>query len=142
MTEQEQALQDRLTAENSYLLARLVEMETRLNATLDRVAASLDNIGKTLAETKLPRFLKVEQVAELFQVSPSVVYKWVADDLIPHRKAVNQLRFNLEEIEAWTVPEGARPPARDGKKGPGVVGLRRSSAAAANRPRRDLNGGS
>jgi len=51
-----------------------------------------------------PRFLKVAELAELLQVKPRTIYEMVAQNRIPYRKAPgsNILRFDLEEILAWT----------------------------------------
>ena len=51
-----------------------------------------------------PRFLKVAEVAELLKVKPRTIYEMVAQGRIPYRKppGSNILRFDLEEIIAWT----------------------------------------
>jgi excisionase family DNA binding protein len=51
-----------------------------------------------------PRFLKVTEVAELLKVKPRTIYEMVAQNRIPYRKppGSNILRFDLEEILAWT----------------------------------------
>lgn len=50
----------------------------------------------------LPKFLTVEEVAELLRVSPRSVYDWVSQDTIPHRKAGRRTIFLLNEILQWT----------------------------------------
>jgi excisionase family DNA binding protein len=51
-----------------------------------------------------PRFLKVAELAELLKIKPRTIYEMVAQNRIPYRKppGTNILRFNLEEILAWT----------------------------------------
>jgi excisionase family DNA binding protein len=51
-----------------------------------------------------PRFLKVVELAELLKVKPRTIYEMVAQNRIPYRKppGTNMLRFDLDEILAWT----------------------------------------
>ena len=51
-----------------------------------------------------PRLLKVAELAELLKVKPRTIYEMVAQDRIPYRKpqGSNILRFDLDEILAWT----------------------------------------
>ena len=51
-----------------------------------------------------PQFLKVAEVAELLKVKPRTIYEMVAQNRIPYRKppGTNMLRFDLDEILAWT----------------------------------------
>ena len=51
-----------------------------------------------------PQLLKVPEVAEILGVKPRTVYEMVAQERIPYRKppGSNILRFDLEEIVAWT----------------------------------------
>jgi excisionase family DNA binding protein len=51
-----------------------------------------------------PRFLKVVELAELLKVKPRTIYEMVAQNRIPYRKppGTNILRFDLDEILAWT----------------------------------------
>ena len=50
------------------------------------------------------QFLKVAEVAELLKVKPRTIYEMVAQNRIPYRKppGSNILRFDLDEILAWT----------------------------------------
>ena len=50
------------------------------------------------------QFLKVAEVAELLKVKPRTIYEMVAQKRIPYRKPLgsNILRFDLDEIIAWT----------------------------------------
>ena len=56
---------------------------------------------------KLPQLLKVPQVAELLNVKPRTIYEMVAQHRIPYRKppGTNILRFDLDEVMAWTRGE-------------------------------------
>ena len=51
-----------------------------------------------------PRFLKVAELAELLKIQPQTIYEMVAQNRIPYRKlpGSNILRFDLDEILAWT----------------------------------------
>lgn len=51
--------------------------------------------------------LKVNDVARLLNVKPRTIYEMVAQHRIPFRKppGTNILRFDLEEIMAWTRGE-------------------------------------
>jgi len=51
-----------------------------------------------------PQLLKVPEVAELLKVKPRTIYEMVAQHRIPYRKppGTNILRFDLDEIMAWT----------------------------------------
>ncbi len=50
------------------------------------------------------QLLKVPDVAALLNVKPRTIYEMVAQGRIPYRKppGSNILRFDLEEIIAWT----------------------------------------
>ena len=60
-----------------------------------------------LAPLKHPQFLKVSEVAKLLKVKPRTIYDMVAQERIPYRKprGSNILRFDLDEILAWTRGE-------------------------------------
>jgi excisionase family DNA binding protein len=51
-----------------------------------------------------PRFLNVTEVASLLKLKPRTIYEMVAQNRIPYRKppGSNILRFDLDEIIAWT----------------------------------------
>jgi excisionase family DNA binding protein len=53
---------------------------------------------------KRPQLMRVPEVAQLLNVKPRTIYEMVAQDRIPYRKppGTNILRFDLEEIMAWT----------------------------------------
>lgn len=114
-----QEQQDRLRAENDYLLARVVEMESKLNATLERLTATLELLAKNVIPTTLPQMLTVKQVAALYQVSESTVNGWVQGGRIPHHKAGGSVRFRLDELMEWSKPA-------DDLASHNVVALRRS----------------
>jgi excisionase family DNA binding protein len=58
------------------------------------------------SSTRQP-FLKVNDVARLLNVKPRTIYEMVAQNRIPYRKppGTNILRFDLDEILAWTRGE-------------------------------------
>jgi excisionase family DNA binding protein len=126
MNEIEQAERDRLKAENSYLLARLCELEARLNANLENLAVALSQLSKLVVPAGRPQLLTPEQAAEILQVTPEAIYKWISEKRIPFRRAGSKPRILLEELMAWTVPgPDGRRSASDKRRG-NVVGLRRS----------------
>lgn len=59
---------------------------------------------QTSALPSRPQFLKVPELAALLKVKPRTIYEMVAQGRIPYRKppGSNILRFDLEEIVAWT----------------------------------------
>jgi excisionase family DNA binding protein len=59
---------------------------------------------------KRPQLLRVIDVAELLSVKPRTIYEMVAQDRIPYRKppGSNILRFDLDEIMAWTKAKANR----------------------------------
>ena len=57
-----------------------------------------------------PQLLKVPEVALLLNVKPRTIYEMVAQHRIPCRKppGTNILRFDLDEILAWTRGENSK----------------------------------
>ena len=55
----------------------------------------------------LPRFLTVEEVAEMLRVKPRTIYDWVSQRRIPFRKAGDRTVFLLTEILEWTKADEA-----------------------------------
>lgn len=55
------------------------------------------------SQAAMPKFLTVEEVAELLRVSPRSVYDWVSQGIIPFHKAGRRTIFLLEEILEWTA---------------------------------------
>ena len=51
-----------------------------------------------------PALLNVSELAAFLNVKPRTIYEMVAQDRIPYRKppGSNILRFDLDEIIAWT----------------------------------------
>jgi excisionase family DNA binding protein len=54
--------------------------------------------------TGRPQLLRVSELAALLKVKPRTIYEMVAQNRIPYRKppGSNILRFDLDEIIAWT----------------------------------------
>jgi excisionase family DNA binding protein len=54
-----------------------------------------------------PQFLRVPELAAMLKVKPRTIYDMVAQRRIPYRKlpGSNLLRFDLDEIIAWTKAE-------------------------------------
>ena len=50
----------------------------------------------------------IDDVAAHFGVSVRTVYRWLVSTDIPHRRAGGTLRFNLDEVDAWSA-RGGRP---------------------------------
>ena len=59
---------------------------------------------QSMTPVQRPQLLKVNDVAQLLNVKPRTIYEMVAQHRIPYRKppGTNILRFDLEEIMAWT----------------------------------------
>jgi excisionase family DNA binding protein len=57
-----------------------------------------------LASPRRPALLNVSELAEFLKVKPRTIYEMVAQNRIPYRKppGSNILRFDLDEIIAWT----------------------------------------
>ena len=57
-----------------------------------------------LASQGRPALLNVSELAEFLRVKPRTIYEMVAQKRIPYRKPLgsNILRFDLDEIIAWT----------------------------------------
>jgi len=125
MTEVEQAENDRLKVENTYLFSRLVEMETKLNSSLDRLGSAVERLSKLVVPAQLPRLLTPEQAADVLGVTPEAVYKWISERKIPFRRAGRKPRFALDELMAWTVPTTDDKRSGD-KRNADVLALRRS----------------
>lgn len=53
----------------------------------------------------LPKFLTVEEVADLLRVSHRSVYDWVSQGEVPFHKAGRRTIFLLDEILEWTRSE-------------------------------------
>jgi len=49
----------------------------------------------------MEKLLKIEQVANLFQVSKRTIYDWMHVGFIPHYKFPKGVRFKLSEVERW-----------------------------------------
>jgi excisionase family DNA binding protein len=58
----------------------------------------------SITAARRPQLLKVSDVAQLLNVKPRTIYEMVAQHRIPYRKppGTNILRFDLQEILAWT----------------------------------------
>ena len=63
--------------------------------------------GGSQANMSLPRFLTVEEVAEMLRVKPRTIYDWVSQRRVPFRKAGDRTVFLLEEILEWTKADEA-----------------------------------
>jgi excisionase family DNA binding protein len=50
-----------------------------------------------------PRFLTVEELAEMLRVEVRTVYSWVSKGNVPFRKAGRRTVFLLDEILEWTA---------------------------------------
>ncbi|HET9531604.1 MAG TPA: helix-turn-helix domain-containing protein [Blastocatellia bacterium] len=119
------AERDRLKTENNYLLARVIEMESKLDCTLDRLNTTLEQLLKSVIPTTLPQMLTVEQVAELYQVAERTVNGWVQERRIPFHRAGGAVRFRLDELLEWsgfsddTAPSGVARLPRSERLQPG-----------------------
>jgi excisionase family DNA binding protein len=57
--------------------------------------------------SSLPKFLTVDEVAEMLRVKPRTIYDWVSQRRIPFRKAGDRTVFLLTEILEWTKADEA-----------------------------------
>ena len=66
--------------------------------------------SQSVTSPKRPYLLKVHEVAEILGVRPRTIYEMVAQKRIPYRKPPGSsiLRFDLEEIVAWTKAGGTK----------------------------------
>ena len=55
---------------------------------------------------QLPRFLKVQEVADLLRCKKRTIYDMVEQERIPYRKVGGRLLFDLDEIISWTKLKG------------------------------------
>ena len=55
-----------------------------------------------------PKFLNVEELAELLRIKTRTVYEMVSQGRIPYRKAGDRTIFLLDEILEWTRPNEKR----------------------------------
>src|ERR1041384_2399613 len=88
-------------------LNRLRSRKWNLSSACERLRFRGRTMSTSLQSmTPLPRpqLLKVNDVAQLLNVKPRTIYEMVAQHRIPYRKppGSNILRFDLEEIMAWT----------------------------------------
>jgi excisionase family DNA binding protein len=51
---------------------------------------------------QLPRFLIVEEVADLLRCKKRTIYDMVEQDRIPYRKVGGRLLFDVDEVIEWT----------------------------------------
>ena len=56
------------------------------------------------APVNSPKFLTVEEVAEMLRIKVRTVYEMVSQNRIPFRKAGRRTVFLLDEILEWTTP--------------------------------------
>ena len=53
-----------------------------------------------------PRFLTVEELAQMLRVEVRTVYSWVSQEKVPFRKAGRRTIFLVDEILEWTAQQG------------------------------------
>lgn len=73
-------------------------METRQAGTVEASSA----IVVTMPAQRQKLWTVVE-IAEYLRVEPRTVYVWVREKGMPTRKAGDELRFDLDEVERWTM---------------------------------------
>ncbi len=54
------------------------------------------------SQTALPRFLRVDEVADLLRCKKRTIYDMVEQERIPYRKVGGRLLFDADEIIDWT----------------------------------------
>ena len=78
------------------LLAKWVER--RQAGTVEASSA----IGRN-KPAQLQKLWTVAEIAEYLRVEPRTVYIWVREKGLPARKAGDELRFDPDEVERWTM---------------------------------------
>ncbi len=58
------------------------------------------------------KYLTVDDVAALMQVSNKTVYDWVHKKVIPYYKIVGSLRFDYDEVARWLRSHRHKPKGR------------------------------
>lgn len=66
----------------------------------------MEDTGKTK-----PRFLTVDEVAELTRLAPATIYKLASRREIPAQRMRRRLLFPVDEIEVWIAAGGVMPGA-------------------------------
>jgi excisionase family DNA binding protein len=79
----------------AYQLASL-----RIEQTRDQADAAAPITGPTQHRKKL---WTVAEIAEYLRVEPRTVYVWVREKGMPARKAGDELRFDPDEVDRWTI---------------------------------------
>lgn len=54
---------------------------------------------------------RVERAAEYLGIRPKTLYEWVRADRVPYRKIGFNVRFDPEELKAWTAAQAQGPEA-------------------------------
>lgn len=54
------------------------------------------------SQRTLPRFLRVDEVADLLRCKKRTIYDMVEQNRIPYRKVGGRLLFDADEIIEWT----------------------------------------
>ena len=78
------------------LLAKWVERQA---GTIEASGA----IGKTSRPAQRQKLWTVAEIAEYLRVEPRTVYIWVREKGMPARKAGDELRFDPDEVDRWTM---------------------------------------
>jgi excisionase family DNA binding protein len=64
------------------------------------------------ASTQIPVLLTVQEVADLLRVHKRTIYRLVAHSEIPYRRVKAGLRFDYDELLAWTKTTADKSPHR------------------------------
>lgn len=49
----------------------------------------------------MEKFINIEQLSDMLQVSKSTIYHWTQAEFIPHYKLPKGIRFRAEEVLDW-----------------------------------------
>lgn len=49
----------------------------------------------------MEKYLTVNQLSEILQISPKTLYQWTHTGFIPHFKLAKGIRFRISDIERW-----------------------------------------
>jgi len=56
---------------------------------------------------------RVEEAAEYLGIRPKTLYEWVRADRVPYRKIGFNVRFDPDELKAWTAAQAQGPDPRE-----------------------------
>ena len=68
----------------------------------------IEMVDEKNARLSRPKFLDVNELAQMLRLKPRTIYEMVSQRRIPYRKAGDRTIFLLDEILQWTQPNDQR----------------------------------